>query len=1130
MVCQQAEKQRCVETISEWPEESRKGDHPVKSILKQPSSNDDSTSHIKCSISFSEDIDTVEIPALDDDMLDDMFYLEAEIANFKYEAFMEEAGLNASDFEGSSTNSGTSATDLDGSLSFNNTDCSSNSFQERENLASSGSKSQPRGPERSSTKASTLQSEKTIGLLSGFKSKRTMSASEGLDEMDISNRSGRQISASGRLDASNISLHDDPGETKNSVRTKVEMPLLSVGDPRTQATEAKSSRGTTKSIRIRCKIDVIPKPKPDGDESRQTPAPPQKPSVRSSWASHGPSKTATRSPTLLKYTPKTTSPQSYSFPERDSPMPKNIYVRSKSIELSPLAPPSPLSSPRPSPSPRIASIAVQASPSLPLCPPLPSPRSSPSATTESRKLQASSVPLSSPLSSLFVGGETKMSPMTKKRYSKRVVDVLKLSPESSEEKGKVEMPLLSVGDPRTQATEAKSSRGTTKSIRISRKIDVIPKPKQDGDGDECGQAPTPPQTSRVRSSWASHGPSKTATRSPTLLKCTLKTTSPQSYSISERDSPMPKNVYIQSKFVELSPLAPPSPLSSPRPSPSPRMASIAVQASPSLPLCPPLSSPRLSPSPTTESRKLQASSVPLSSPLSSLCVRGETKMSLMTKKRYSTRVEDVLKLSPESSEVKGKVEMPLSSPGDPRTEASETKSSKGTTKSKRIRRKSDFIPKPKPDGNESGQAPTPLKKPSLRSSWVSQGPPKTAARSPTLLKYTPKTTSFQTYSIPERDSPMPKSIYIRSKSVEISPLAPPSPLSSPRPSPSPRMASIAVQASASLPLCPPLPSPRPSPSPTTKSMPLSSPLSSLFGGGETKKSAKTNKITKKRHSKRVEDIRKLSPESSEVKERVEMPLSSTGDPRTEASETRSSNGTTKSIRIRRKRDFFPKPKEDGDESGQAPTPPQTPPVRSSWVSHGPPEAAARSPTLLKYTPKTTSPQSYSIPERDSPTPKTRSKSVKITPLAPPSPLSSPRPSPSPRMASTTIRASPSLPLCPPLSPPKLSPSPTTGSRKHQTSSMPMSSPLSSPRPSPSPRTAARAPYGSFEYGLCSTSSPPQLSYASIASDTVTSGPLSMAVLKYIDSPRGRAYRSHRDKARAIHSQRRLMAEHRNAIM
>jgi hypothetical protein len=695
---------------------------------------------------------------------------------------------------------------------------------------------------------------------------------------------------------------------------------------------------------------------------------------------------------------------------------------------------------------------------------------------------------------------------------------------------KVEMPLLSVGDPRTQATEAKSSRGTTKSIRISRKIDVIPKPKQDGDGDECGQAPTPPQTSRVRSSWASHGPSKTATRSPTLLKCTLKTTSPQSYSISERDSPMPKNVYIQSKFVELSPLAPPSPLSSPRPSPSPRMASIAVQASPSLPLCPPLSSPRLSPSPTTESRKLQASSVPLSSPLSSLCVRGETKMSLMTKKRYSTRVEDVLKLSPESSEVKGKVEMPLLSVGDPRTQATEAKSSRGTTKSKRIRRKSDFIPKPKPDGNESGQAPTPLKKPSLRSSWVSQGPPKTAARSPTLLKYTPKTTSFQTYSIPERDSPMPKSIYIRSKSVEISPLAPPSPLSSPRPSPSPRMASIAVQASASLPLCPPLPSPRPSPSPTTKSMPLSSPLSSLFGGGETKKSAKTNKITKKRHSKRVEDIRKLSPESSEVKERVEMPLSSTGDPRTEASETRSSNGTTKSIRIRRKRDFFPKPKEDGDESGQAPTPPQTPPVRSSWVSHGPPEAAARSPTLLKYTPKTTSPQSYSIPERDSPTPKTRSKSVKITPLAPPSPLSSPRPSPSPRMASTTIRASPSLPLCPPLSPPKLSPSPTTGSRKHQTSSMPMSSPLSSPRPSPSPRTAARAPYGSFEYGLCSTSSPPQLSYASIASDTVTSGPLSMAVLKYIDSPRGRAYRSHRDKARAIHSQRRLMAEHRNAIM
>jgi hypothetical protein len=204
--------------------------------------------------------------------------------------------------------------------------------QSRENSASSNSKSQPRGPKSPITKASRLRSEKMIEVLRVLlKSKRTtpVSVSEGLEEMGISNSSGWQMSASGGLDSSNVSLHDVPGATKKSAKTKkihwkrvedvlkipqesskveekVEMPLSSsTGDPRTQVKEETAPKGTSKSKRTKRKIIYIPKPKQDGDEPRQAPPPPPTPPVHSPMASHGPPKNAARSPTLMKYMPKT---------------------------------------------------------------------------------------------------------------------------------------------------------------------------------------------------------------------------------------------------------------------------------------------------------------------------------------------------------------------------------------------------------------------------------------------------------------------------------------------------------------------------------------------------------------------------------------------------------------------------------------------------------------------------------------------------------------------------------------------------------------------------------------------------------------------------------------------------------
>jgi hypothetical protein len=48
---------------------------------------------------FKEGHDAKEIPRLTDSMYDDLFYMSDELANFRYEAFMEEAGLDINEFD-----------------------------------------------------------------------------------------------------------------------------------------------------------------------------------------------------------------------------------------------------------------------------------------------------------------------------------------------------------------------------------------------------------------------------------------------------------------------------------------------------------------------------------------------------------------------------------------------------------------------------------------------------------------------------------------------------------------------------------------------------------------------------------------------------------------------------------------------------------------------------------------------------------------------------------------------------------------------------------------------------------------------------------------------------------------------
>lgn len=337
------------------------------SILRQSPPSALGSSNKKCKqkqrVSFSDSVDTIEIPALDDTVLDDSFYWEEELAAFRYEALMEKVALRYSD-----------------SVLYDSPE------EIRENSAWSSSKSQSKGPESSSTKARELQSEK-------------LTASEGLGGMDISNRWGRQLSASGGLDASTVSLHNIPSETKffsktkkshskrvedvltlspesSEVKEKIEMPLSSAGDPRTtQVKEAKSSKGTTQQKRqpkrIRYKINYI--------------SPPPSPRVRTPWKSQGPPDKAARSPILMRYMRKITIPQSYSTSEPDSPMAKHMCIQSKSVKISPLAPPSPGRSPSPRTTPR----KLQASP-MPLSSPLFSPNPSSSPRTAARARYGSS--------------------------------------------------------------------------------------------------------------------------------------------------------------------------------------------------------------------------------------------------------------------------------------------------------------------------------------------------------------------------------------------------------------------------------------------------------------------------------------------------------------------------------------------------------------------------------------------------------------------------------------------------------------------------------------------------------------------------------------------------------------------
>ena len=52
----------------------------------------------RAEVRFSDDVETHLVPRVEDAELDDHFYLDSEIATFRYEAFMEKCGLNVSDF------------------------------------------------------------------------------------------------------------------------------------------------------------------------------------------------------------------------------------------------------------------------------------------------------------------------------------------------------------------------------------------------------------------------------------------------------------------------------------------------------------------------------------------------------------------------------------------------------------------------------------------------------------------------------------------------------------------------------------------------------------------------------------------------------------------------------------------------------------------------------------------------------------------------------------------------------------------------------------------------------------------------------------------------------------------------
>lgn len=50
-------------------------------------------------VKWTDDVDVRRISRLRASVMDDLFYTDEEMAEFKYEAFMEEAGLDPTDFE-----------------------------------------------------------------------------------------------------------------------------------------------------------------------------------------------------------------------------------------------------------------------------------------------------------------------------------------------------------------------------------------------------------------------------------------------------------------------------------------------------------------------------------------------------------------------------------------------------------------------------------------------------------------------------------------------------------------------------------------------------------------------------------------------------------------------------------------------------------------------------------------------------------------------------------------------------------------------------------------------------------------------------------------------------------------------
>jgi len=53
---------------------------------------------VKKLVRFQDEVEENEISKLRRSMLDDLFYASDELANFRYEAFMEEAGLDVNEF------------------------------------------------------------------------------------------------------------------------------------------------------------------------------------------------------------------------------------------------------------------------------------------------------------------------------------------------------------------------------------------------------------------------------------------------------------------------------------------------------------------------------------------------------------------------------------------------------------------------------------------------------------------------------------------------------------------------------------------------------------------------------------------------------------------------------------------------------------------------------------------------------------------------------------------------------------------------------------------------------------------------------------------------------------------------